>query len=91
MSQIRSVYLDHAATTPMHPHAIEAMTAALATVGNPPRCTAGRGPPSAGGGARNLAARLGARPSEIVVTAGGTDSDNLALKGHLLGPPRRRP
>ncbi len=30
----RSVYLDHAATTPMHPDAIEAMTAVLATVGN---------------------------------------------------------
>ena len=34
MSQTRSVYLDHAATTPMHPAAIEAMTAVLATVGN---------------------------------------------------------
>ena len=34
MSQTRSVYLDHAATTPMHPEAIEAMTAALSQVGN---------------------------------------------------------
>ena len=34
MSQTRSVYLDHAASTPMHPAAIEGMTAALATVGN---------------------------------------------------------
>ena len=34
MSDSRSVYLDHAASTPMHPDAIEAMTDALATVGN---------------------------------------------------------
>ncbi len=83
MSQIRSVYLDHAATTPMHPHAIEAMTAALATVGNPSSLhTAGRAARRRLEEAReSLAARLGARPSEIVVTAGGTDSDNLALKG----------
>ncbi len=96
MSQIRSVYLDHAATTPMHPHAIEAMTAALATVGNPSSLhTAGRAARRRLEEAReSLAARLGARPSEIVVTAGGTDSDNLALKGIYWArrdaDPRRR-
>jgi cysteine desulfurase len=83
MSQIRSVYLDHAATTPMHAEAIEAMTAALATVGNPSSLhTAGRDARRRLEEAREtLAARLGARPSEVIVTAGGTDSDNLALKG----------
>ena len=83
MSQTRSVYLDHAATTPMHPAAVEAMTAALAEVGNPSSLH------SAGRAARRrleesreaIAARLGARPSEVVFTAGGTDSDNLAVKG----------
>ncbi len=97
MSQTRSVYLDHAATTPMHAHAIEAMTAALATVGNPSSLhTAGRAARRRLEEAReSLAARLGARPSEIIVTAGGTDSDNLAVKGIFWArrdadPKRRR-
>ena len=78
-----SVYLDHAATTPMHPAAIEAMTAVLGTVGNASSLH------SAGRAARRrieesretVGAKLGARPSEVVFTAGGTDSDNLAVKG----------
>jgi cysteine desulfurase len=83
MSQTRSVYLDHAATTPMHPEAIEAMTAALAAVGNPSSLhTAGRAARRQLEEAReSLAARLSARPSEVILTAGGTDSDNLAIKG----------
>jgi cysteine desulfurase len=83
MSQTRSVYLDHAATTPMHPAAIEAMTAVLATVGNASSLhTAGRAARRRLEEAReSIAARLGARPSEVIDTAGGTDSDNLAVKG----------
>ena len=83
MTQPRSVYLDHAATTPMHPTAIEAMTAALGAVGNASSLhTAGRAARRRLEEAREtLAARLGARPSEVIVTAGGTDSDNLAVKG----------
>jgi cysteine desulfurase len=77
------VYLDHAATTPMHPAAIEAMTAALATVGNASSLhTSGRGARRRMEEAReSIAARLGARPSEVIFTAGGTESDNLAVKG----------
>ena len=83
MSHVPPVYLDHAATTPMHPAAIESMTAALAVVGNASSLHA------AGRAARrrmeesreSIAARLGARPSEVVFTAGGTESDNLAVKG----------
>ncbi|MCV7345640.1 cysteine desulfurase family protein [Mycolicibacterium rhodesiae] len=77
------VYLDHAATTPMHPAAIEAMTAALATVGNASSLhTAGRDARRRMEEAREtIAARLGARPSEVIFTAGGTESDNLAVKG----------
>lgn len=96
MSQTRSVYLDHAATTPMHPEAIEAMTAALGTVGNASSLhTAGRSARRRLEEAReSLAARLGARPSEVIVTAGGTDSDNLAVKGIFWArrdaDPRRR-
>jgi cysteine desulfurase len=83
MSQTRSTYLDHAATTPMHPEAIEAMTAALSEAGNASSLhTAGRAARRRVEEAReSLAARLGARPSEVVFTAGGTDSDNLAVKG----------
>src|SRR4051812_6142634 len=77
------VYLDHAATTPMHPAAIEAMTAVLATVGNASSLH------GTGRAARRrmeesretLGKLLGARPSEVVFTAGGTESDNLAVKG----------
>jgi cysteine desulfurase len=77
------VYLDHAATTPMLPQAAEAMAALLTQPGNASSLHA------AGRRARRvveesretLAAALGARPSEIVFTSGGTESDNLAVKG----------
>jgi cysteine desulfurase len=76
-------YLDHAATTPMHPAAIEAMTAVLATVGNASSLhTAGRAARRRMEESRELiAAKLGARPSEVIFTAGGTESDNVAVKG----------
>ena len=91
-----SVYLDHAATTPMHPAAIEVMTAALARVGNASSLhTTGRAARRRMEEAReSLAGLLGARPSEIIFTAGGTESDNLAVKGIFWArrdaDPRRR-
>lgn len=83
MSVPKPVYLDHAATTPMHPAAIEAMTAVLGTVGNASSLhTAGRLARRRMEEAREaLALALGARPSEVIFTAGGTESDNLAIKG----------
>jgi cysteine desulfurase len=77
------VYLDHAATTPMHPAAIEAMTAVLGAVGNASSLhTAGRAARRRMEESRELiAAKLDARPSEVIFTAGGTESDNLAVKG----------
>jgi cysteine desulfurase len=77
------VYLDHAATTPMHPAAIEAMTAVLGIVGNASSLhTTGRAARRRMEESRELiAAKLGARPSEVIFTAGGTESDNLAVKG----------
>ncbi|WP_166904028.1 cysteine desulfurase family protein [Mycobacterium sp. DL440] len=77
------VYLDHAATTPMHPAAIEAMTAALASVGNASSLHgSGRLARRRMEEARETLARLlGCRPSEVIFTAGGTESDNLAVKG----------
>ncbi len=93
---MRPVYLDHAATTPMHPAAIEAMAGALAMVGNASSLhTSGRAARRRMEEAREtLAGLLGARPSEIVFTAGGTESDNLAVKGIYWArrdtDPRRR-
>ncbi|MBV9090718.1 MAG: cysteine desulfurase [Mycobacteriaceae bacterium] len=83
MSAAGSVYLDHAATTPMHPAAIEAMTAVLATVGNASSLhTSGRVARRKVEESREtVAEKLGARPSEVIFTAGGTESDNLAVKG----------
>ncbi|MFI8826588.1 cysteine desulfurase family protein [Streptomyces sp. NPDC053431] len=76
-------YLDHAATTPMLPEAIEAMTAQLAVTGNASSLhAAGRRARRTVEEAREtLAGALGARPSEVVLTSGGTEADNLAVKG----------
>ncbi|MEU8912300.1 cysteine desulfurase family protein [Streptomyces nigrescens] len=77
------VYLDHAATTPMLPEAVQAMTAQLTVTGNASSLHAdGRRARRTVEEAReSLAVSLGARPSEIVFTAGGTEADNLAVKG----------
>ncbi|MGW4844711.1 cysteine desulfurase family protein [Nocardia brasiliensis] len=79
----QTVYLDHAATTPMVPAAIEAMTAALGLVGNASSLHgSGRAARRTLEEAReSIAADLGARPSEVIFTSGGTESDNLAVKG----------
>lgn len=77
------VYLDHAATTPMLSVAREAVVAHLGDVGNASSLHA------AGRHARRvieesreaIAASLGCRPGEVVFTSGGTESDNLAIKG----------
>jgi cysteine desulfurase len=77
------VYLDHGATTPMLPEAIEAMTAQMAKVGNASSLhTSGRlGRRVVEESRESIAQGLGARPSEVLFTSGGTESDNLAIKG----------
>jgi cysteine desulfurase len=90
-------YLDHAATTPMLDAALEAYVATAREVGNASSLHA------AGRWARRrveesrerVAGVLGARPSEVIFTGGGTESDNLALKGiywarHAAEPARDR-
>jgi len=94
-------YLDHAATTPMLPEAVAAMTAML----NDARAARGNASSLHTSGRRarrmieeareGLAAALGARPSEVIFTAGGTEADNLAIKGiywarRAADPARRR-
>jgi cysteine desulfurase len=77
------VYLDHAATTPMLPEALDAMTEELAQLGNPSSLhNAGRRARRVVEESREqIAAAYGARPSEVVFTSGGTEADNLAVKG----------
>src|SRR5215207_2830494 len=90
------VYLDHAATTPVLPSVVTAMTEALTRTGNASSLH------SAGRAARrrveesreSIAAAIGARPSEVIFTSGGTESDNLAVTGlyraRSAADPRRR-
>jgi cysteine desulfurase len=76
-------YLDHAATTPMLDEALAAYVATAREVGNasslhaPGRLARRRVEESR----ERVAAALGARPSEVIFTGGGTESDNLAVKG----------
>lgn len=76
-------YLDHAATTPMVPAAIEAMTQHLREVGNPSSLHAsGRNARRVVEESREtIAQALNCRPGEVVFTSGGTEADNLAIKG----------
>jgi cysteine desulfurase len=79
-----TAYLDHAASTPMRPEAIEAMTPFLAgCFGNPSGSHgAARAAKTALEEAREVVAgALGAQPGEVVFTGGGTEADNLAIEG----------
>jgi cysteine desulfurase len=77
------IYLDHAATTPMVPEAAEAMTRELTKVGNASSLHgSGRSARRVVEEAReSIAAHLGAHPTQLIFTSGGTESDNLAVKG----------
>jgi cysteine desulfurase len=85
-------YLDHAATTALLPEAAEAWRDAALRVGNPSSLHA------AGRSARRLveearesiADDLHVRPSEVIFTSGGTEADNLAVKGLAWAHPERR-
>ena len=83
MSEQR-VYLDHAATTPLHPRVFEAMLPYLRdSFGNPSSIyaeaqEARRGLDSA---RRTIAGILGCRPNDLIITSGGSEADNLALRG----------
>jgi cysteine desulfurase len=87
------IYLDHAASTPVRREVLEAMWPYLVgEFGNPSsHHEVGESAARALAAARaSLAARLGARPAELVVTSGGTESDNLAVKGIVLASQRGR-
>jgi len=85
-------YLDHAASTPMRPEAVAAMLPFLSDhPGNPSGAhAAARAAKTALEEAREtVASVLGARPDEVVFTAGGTEADNLAVKGGARAARRR--
>ncbi|NMB44949.1 MAG: cysteine desulfurase NifS [Firmicutes bacterium] len=81
---MKQIYLDHAATTPMRPEVLQAMLPFLqAQFGNPSSIyQTGREAQTAMDGARDKVAKLiGASAREVVFTAGGSEADNLAIKG----------
>ncbi|WP_296666096.1 cysteine desulfurase family protein [Demequina sp.] len=80
-------YLDHAATTPLREASREAWVDAAAAVGNPSSLHgAGRAARAIVEDARErIAAALGADAAEVILTSGGTEADNLAVKGLQWG------
>src|SRR5260221_7885116 len=79
-----SIYLDHAATTPLRREALEAMLPYLGEVfGNPssPHAYGRRARAALDDAHERIARQIGATPREIVLTSGGTEALNLALKG----------
>jgi cysteine desulfurase len=92
---VQRIYLDHNATTPLHPAVVERMTEALRDeFGNPSSVHHfGQKAKAAVDEARSaVGALIGADPHEIVFTSGGTEGDNLAIRGvaEALEPSGRR-
>lgn len=87
------VYLDHASTTPMLPEAVAAMTAELVKVGNPSSLhgsgrKARRGIEDA---RETIAAAVCAKPMDVVFTSGGTEANNIAIKGLFWARKKENP
>ncbi|MGP9784586.1 cysteine desulfurase family protein [Glutamicibacter sp. AOP12-B1-11] len=88
-----AVYLDHAATTDLNPAALSAMTEQFAHTGNPSSLHgAGRRANRVIDEARTkIAGVAAAHPTEVIFTSGGTESDNLALKGLFWNRTEKNP
>src|SRR5919198_6309722 len=83
---MKRVYLDHAATTSVDPEVAEAMARVYRDVPGNPSSIYGEGRAARAlvdEAREQLAAAIGAAPAEIVFTSGGTEADNLALRGVL--------
>jgi cysteine desulfurase len=78
-----SAYLDHNATSPLRPEAFDAMVEALRMGGNPSAVHAvgRRARALVDRARRQVAARIGALPAEVIFTSGGTEANNMALAG----------
>jgi cysteine desulfurase len=80
---MKRLYLDYNATTPVHSRVRQAMQAALESYGNP-SSTHWAGAPARliiEDSRRQIARLLGCEPDEVIFTSGGTEANNLALKG----------
>ena len=87
------IYLDHAATTPVDPRVVQAMLPVLSEGWGNPSSIYREGQQARAaldGARREVAALLGARPQEITFTGGGSESDNLALRGAVARSGGRR-
>lgn len=82
-TSMEKIYLDHAATSPLHPKVIAKMTDAFTTFGNPSSIHSfGREARKHLDDARTtIAASIGANRNEIIFTSSGTEADNLAIIG----------
>src|ERR687887_743102 len=83
---MKRVYLDHAATTSVDPEVAEAMARVYRDVPGNPSSIYGEGQAARAlvdKAREQVAAAIGASPAEIVFTSGGTEADNLALRGAL--------
>ncbi len=87
---IKMIYMDHAATTYVHDEAVAAMVPFFTQkIGNPAAVYryAGEAAKAVAEARRTIAESLGAEPSEIIFTSGGTESDNMAMgmgRGHVI-------
>ncbi len=84
MDHPTTLYLDHAATTPVDPQVVEAMLPYFTEFYGNPSCTYGLGRAARQGmdtARRQIADVLGCKPRQITFTGGGTEADNLALFG----------
>src|SRR6218665_1286296 len=87
------IFLDHAATTPVRREAIDAMLPYLTEgFGNPSsrHSLGGEASRALAAAREDIAAIIGCRPGDVVFTGGGTEADNLAVKGIALANPRGR-
>ncbi|MGO2539686.1 MAG: cysteine desulfurase family protein [Specibacter sp.] len=77
------VYLDHAATTPISAPALAALTSVIARSGNPSSLhgSGRRARATVEASRETIAKAAGAHPTEVIFTSGGTEADNLAVKG----------
>src|SRR5438876_9693426 len=84
MATRRFIYLDHAATTPVHPDVLEAMLPYFSEeFGNPGGLysLSQRAKDAVETARRTIARVLGCAPTEVIFTSGGSESDNLAIRG----------
>src|SRR5829696_6232218 len=80
----RRIYLDHSATTPVDPRVASAMARALTETYGNPSSVHGFGQQARAAvdrARREVAALIGAKQNEIVFTSGGTEANNLAIRG----------